>query len=476
MEEGTEELLARLHEKDELISCILDLSHDGIVVTDSDGKILYAGKAMERIVGLIPNKIVGKTIEDLVRVGIIPDDAVPYRALSSKKQESTLLKSRNQKSFVLSTSTPYFDANGKLKYVITNVRNIAELEAMRTEVEAKDTYASKLPELAEIYRSKVVSDLKQHGIKDLIVKDKKTVEIIELIISLVGFKLNYLITGETGTGKSLFAKIIHHLSDRKNESFVDLNCSAIPINLLESELFGYNEGSFTGASKRGQVGLLEIADKGTIFLDEIGTMPLELQSKILKFLDDKTFKRLGSSKPIELDVQVIAATNANLNEAIEAGTFRKDLFFRLNELTIEIPPLRERPADAAEMVDYFWDKYTQEFHKELTLSEGARTKLINYPFPGNVREIRNILKRLVLLTKGPSVDIKDLGKVTNDHQADHFAADAADASEFKTVMGSFEKDIIKKAYETHGSTYAAAEALGMNQSTFFRRAKKYGII
>lgn len=475
MNEEKEQLLAQFREKEELIKCILDMSYDGIVITDSSGIILYAGKAMERTVGLVPSKIIGKSIKELVKSGVVPEDAVPYRALSSKKQESTLFKSEHRKTFVLNTSTPYFDADGKLKYVITNVRNITELVAMRSEVEAKDTYAGKLPELAEIYRSKVVSELKQYGIKDLIVKDKKTIEIIELIISLVGFKLNYLITGETGTGKSLFAKIIHYLSDRKNESFVDLNCSAIPVNLLESELFGYKEGAFTGASKRGQAGLLEIADKGTIFLDEIGTMPLELQSKILKFLDDKKFKRLGSAKSIELDVQVIAATNANLDDAIEEGTFRKDLFFRLNELPIEIPSLRERPADVAAMVDHFWNKYTKEFSKDLSLSEIARARLISYPFPGNVREIRNIIKRLVLLSKGPSVEIKDLGKVTT-NQTDHFSTEAPEKSEFREVMGSYEKDIIKQAYEKHGSTYAAAEALGMNQSTFFRRAKKYGVL
>jgi len=474
-EKDQQRLIKRLKEKEEVIHSILDSSHDGIIVLDKDANIIYAGRSLENVCGLVPHKIIGKNINNLIKKGvIIPNEAISMGALKVRKRVASLLKLPGRK--ILTTATPYFGLDGNIKYVVSNVRNITELEALKYKLE--ETCLATENDVNQIYQVRVLDRLRKLGVTECLIRSQVMMDIIELIFSLQEFDVNYLITGETGTGKGLVAKIIHKVGARREMPFIEINCSAIPVHLLESELFGYRAGAFTGADRAGKNGLFEIANKGIIFLDEIGNMPVETQAKILKFLDDGKITPLGSSKSFELDIQTISATNADLKKNISEGSFRKDLFFRLNEVSIEIPPLRKRLKDLQYMIDYFWDKYNKTYHKNLMLDETARAVLVGYRYPGNVRELKNILKSMVLTLEGPSVGIEDLPRMflEGEEELDDVSISLKRPADLQVSISSYEKEIIEKSYQESGSTYKAAKTLGISQSTFYRKAKKYGII
>jgi PAS domain S-box-containing protein len=463
-----------LEEKDELINSILDSSYDGIMIIDKNGVILNASKAVNRITGLIPEKIVGKDIYDLIRKGVLPKNSVSARVFKTETRMSTLLELKE--TVILSTATPYFDSQGNIMYVICNVRNITELEALRSKL-GDSIYDGEF-DTDFVYLTKQLSKIKKYRIEDFLVKSNNMINILKHIYSLKDYNLKYLISGETGTGKGLLAKIIHYIGKRKNGPFIEVNCSAIPVELFESELFGYKEGAFSGAQKKGQPGLLESANTGTVLLDEIGSMPLQIQSKLLKFLDDAKIKRLGSPHSIDIDVQIISATNKDLKKEIQSEKFRKDLYFRINEIAIEIPPLRDRLEDIIYMLNYFWKKYCTLFDRNLVLKDEALQYLKNYTYPGNVRELKNIVKNLVLKAKTNSVGPENfpVDILSDNRDALLNWATLLEESSLPQILNSFEKDIIANTYKKFGSTYKAAEALGINQSTFYRRAKKYGLL
>ena len=219
---------------------------------------------------------------------------------------------------------------------------------------------------------------------------------------------NVLITGESGVGKTMYARLIHDKSDRKNQPFVAINCNAIPENLIESELFGYEEGAFTGASKKGKMGVIEQADGGTLFLDEIGDISSNMQIKLLQTIQEKRIIKVGSNLEIKVDFRLIAATNQNLEEAVERGSFRKDLFYRLDVIPLYIPPLRERRDDIFFIVMTLLKKFNQKYQKRKTLSSGVMQKFLNYQWPGNVRELENMLERMVPLSRDDEIGLEDL--------------------------------------------------------------------
>jgi transcriptional regulator with PAS, ATPase and Fis domain len=282
-----------------------------------------------------------------------------------------------------------------------------------------------------------------------------------------------LIQGESGTGKELFAHAIHRESLRKYGNFVSVNCAAIPKELLESELFGYEEGAFTGSKKGGKMGKFELAIGGTIFLDEIGSMPLDMQSKILRVLEMKEFERVGGNKPIKLDTRIIAATNENLEEEIVKGNFRKDLYYRLNIIKLEIPPLRERIEDVEILSKNILIKLALDLNmKEKTLTKDAVEALKNYHWPGNIRELRNVLERAVNLTSKPVIEIKDLP----DSFKDKLPIKKGDVKShsLKEKLEEFEKDILKKAIEEAGGNKTlAAQHLKIHRTSLYKKLEKY---
>ncbi len=458
-------------EDKEIICALLDSSFDGIAILDADQKVLYAGKAINRIVGLTPERLIGKTLGHLIKSNIIPKDSVTEMVFKTKKNMSSLLELVPGSKVILTTANPCLDSDGNLRYVIVNIRNIRELGSMKCDL--KQIYTD------NGFLSKLSEKIKDYRLREFVAKSQKMLEIVDFILSVADQDLNYLITGETGIGKGVLAKFIHSSGARKSRPFVDINCAAIPADLMESEFFGYTGGAFSGARKAGQKGLLELANNGIVFFDEIGLMPWSLQSKILKFLDDKKIRRLGSSCTIDLDVQIIAATNRNLKKAKDEGTFRGDLFYRLNEVGLELPPLRHRPEDLDELINVFWARYNKAFNKKVLLDDQALRRLQTYHYPGNIRELENVIRRLIIKTKKTIVEVEDVSEeirlASSPYQdfEEEYAVDELDLTE---KVELYERDMIQKAYLKYSSTYTAAESLGMKQSTFYRRAKKYSII
>lgn len=291
-----------------------------------------------------------------------------------------------------------------------------------------------------------------------------------------------LIQGESGTGKELVARAIHHLSSRKSGRFVDINCAALTESLLEAELFGYEKGSFTGATTSGKPGLFEVADKGTIFLDEIGEMGITLQAKLLRILQERQFKRVGGINDIKIDVRVIASTNRNLEEEVESGNFRKDLYYRLKVLPIYVPPLRERKDDIMLLVKHFVHKYNNEFNKNVHhIPPDTERLLLEYHWPGNIRELKNVIERAVLISSNGTlqpelgVTIDSRKKITiNDTDMRDSKEDDEELN--ARSLANIEKQHIQRVLsETSWRRTEAAKILGINRTTLYNKIKEYGL-
>ncbi len=295
-------------------------------------------------------------------------------------------------------------------------------------------------------------------------------EVASLIVRIAGTDSTCLITGESGTGKEVIARLIHELSPRRDMPLVKVNCSAIPETLLESELFGYEKGAFTGAAQR-KLGKFELADKGDIFLDEIGDMPIILQSKLLRVIQEREIERLGGLHPIKIDVRIIAATNRNLEEEVKKNTFREDLYYRLNVVKIEIPPLRERKIDIPPLIEFFLERYNKRHRKAIKgLTKEARDLLIKYDFPGNVRELENIIERAVILSRGEYITLDDLS-------ISQSKKDMINEGTVKDVVGSIEKNMIIEALiKNNWIQTKAAASLGMSERMLRYKMNKYGIV
>ena len=307
---------------------------------------------------------------------------------------------------------------------------------------------------------------------DIVVRSQKMLDVMSLVRKVAASNAIVLVTGESGTGKELVANTIHCFSQRSGGSFIDISCAAIQETLLESELFGYEAGAFTGARKR-KLGLLEIAHGGTLFLDEIGEMSMTLQSKLLRVLETQSFYRVGGTKKVEVDVRIIAATNRNLDEHVAEGKFRSDLLFRINNFTIKLPPLRERPEDIPSLAEHFLARTSGG--RDMRLSAEAMQVLVNYHWPGNVRELRNVMERAVILASGDEILPEDLPLELRTERASF----AAMIGEEDLGAGSLDemrrKQIMTVLEQTGWHQGRASEILGISPSTLYRQLKSYGL-
>ncbi len=328
---------------------------------------------------------------------------------------------------------------------------------------------------------------KEYSFKNIIGKNEQVRKILEQVKTVSNTTAPVLITGETGTGKELIAKITHFLSDRRENKFISVNCAAIPENLLESELFGYEKGAFTGAAGN-KKGKFELADKGTLFLDEIAEMPLQLQSKILRALQEKEIEPLGSEKTTKVDIRIIAATNKDLKKLVDDGKFRADLFFRLNVISVHMPPLRERNDDMPLLVDFFIKRYNELYNKQVAGIDKSVDEIFkNYQWPGNIRELENVIERAVIMAKGSLIDISLIPDAINPakNKDEGFnirnyikieAKKKADGSIYKEVIGALEKSLIEELLvETGNNKLQTAVKLGINRNTLKSKMKEYGI-
>jgi PAS domain S-box-containing protein len=455
-----------------ILEAAIESSVDGICINDGAGKILLVNKAAGKHIGVEPDKLIGKNVQDMVSVGVF-DKAVTSEVLKRKKRVSILQRTKIGKT-ILVTGTPIFNNNGEVAYVVTNDRDLTELNRVKEQL-------NEMQALTRHFYSELSNlQFRNFNMDGIISNSREFRAIIDSALRVAKVDSAVLITGESGVGKSLIAKIIHKNSMRTDGPFIRINCSAIPDSLMESELFGYERGAFTGAKKEGKPGLFELANNGTLFLDEIGEISASTQVKLLQVLEENEIMRVGGTKNMKIDVRVIAATNQNLEKMILKSSFREDLFFRLNVLPINIPPLRERKDDITPLSLFFQEKFNKRHKMDKKLSSEALDMLYQYPFPGNVRELANLIERVLILANGPVIQAKDLPKkiVEESNYSDCLPLSAQSGEmrlSLKDAVEKFEAKIIRDSLIKTGTQEGAAKMLGINQSTIARKAKKYGI-
>jgi two-component system nitrogen regulation response regulator NtrX len=312
--------------------------------------------------------------------------------------------------------------------------------------------------------------------REIVGKSEALQRLREQVRMVAPTNASVLITGENGTGKELVARALHAFSHRSHKPFVEVNCAAIPEDLIESELFGHEKGAFTGATSRRQ-GKFDLAHEGTLFLDEIGDMSLKTQAKILRILEEQRFERVGGSRPIQVDVRVVAATNKNLAEEIQRGTFREDLYHRINVIPLQVPPLRERREDIPLLAGHFLQELARENDAPpKTISPRALEALVNLPWPGNVRELKNFIWRLAILTPGPQIDLPDLHLTPPPESESGDLDHLLQMSDFREARARFEKEYLRRQLEEcGGSVSLLAEKIGLERSHLYRKLKAYGL-
>lgn len=451
------ELFSKRKEMD-AINAVFDSSFDGILVTDSDGRITSANKAFSEIVNISFDELEGKKVSAFQdeELSSVFDDMI--RSRKSGIANCNLSTGTN----VLISYGPVKDKNGDYQGMVANVKNMTYVEELE----------KKLLALDRIYKEQRA---KEEICSKFIFNAPSSKSLIDMVMKVADADSTVLITGESGTGKEVIANLIFENSRRNDQIFSKINCAAIPDNLLESELFGYEPGAFTGADKKGKVGIFESANHGVILLDEIGEMPLEMQAKLLRVLQNGEFFRIGGTKPVKVDVRILSATNIDLKKRISEGSFRSDLFYRLNVVPIEVPPLRKRKEDIVELANINLKRFNEKHRKNKTLSISATEKLQNYNWPGNIRELENVLERAVIFSEGDVIDYQDIGVDITRTILDGGYGLISEGKKFKDVVNEFEKSILIDALSRYKTTRAVGEKLGIDQSTVVKKMKKYGI-
>ena len=453
---------ATLCEREQAV--LLDSMHDGIWVIDANGITQRVNKSMERIAGIREQDMVGRHVAEAMRDNKYTT-CVTLRALEEKRPVTMFDDYANGRR-CLNTSTPIFGEDGEVWRVIACIRDITELEEMSARLveleRANQTYKSRLQTLETGDNYGIVGNSAATG------------HLRQGVLKAAGTDAVALILGETGTGKSLTAKAIHDMSARKDGPFIALNCGGIPPSLVESELFGYERGAFTGASKGGKVGVFELASGGTLFLDEIAELPMPMQATLLHVLDDYTFRRVGGTREVKADVRVIAATNKPLGDLVTAGEFRQDLFYRLRVVVVNIPALRERREDIPDLARHFLRTMDGEDSRK-SFAPAVLAALVGYGWPGNVRELRALVQYLLTMSEGDVFRMEDLPSYLLADLPTSVIPAYSQSRSLKDAVEELEKSLITAALNDMGSTYKAAERLQVSQSTIVRKAQRYRI-
>lgn len=472
---GLNEVLQETHVLKELdFREIGDHVNDGIYISDGNEKTLYVNKAYSRITGIKPDEVLGRYVSDLVKEGLYKFAVTP-EVIKLKKQVNSIGESLRNGTKMLISGDPIFDEAGNVKIVVATNREITELLAMQAELEASQKKIKAVEEDKNKSLQEIEHLRKVNLSNNLIGKSPEILQVSTMIHQITGLDVTVLITGETGVGKEVVSNEIYAHSSRKNGPFIKVNCAAIPANLLEAELFGYEKGAYTGASTTGKIGMFGLADKGTLLLDEIGDMPIELQSKLLRVIQHKEITRVGGRTPVKLDVRIIAATNCDLKDLVKQGKFREDLFYRLNVFPIFIPPLRLRLEDVEVLAEHFLDIYNADYGKQIRIERSGIEVLKRYGWPGNIRELQNVVERLVIVSNPNAIiSSEQAGNLLN---IDPYISELANREiGLREIVENVEKRTIEKTLTQYGSTRRAAKILGIDHSTIVKKAKKLGIV
>ena len=478
---------------------IFDGITDAVFIDDAEGVCQWCNDACEEIYGVEMDEIVGQSVDELEKSGIFTPSVT--RRVLDEKREITIIHENRYGKRLLTTGTPIFipmTSGGwvaagegrytrKIAFVVTTSRDITQIsdaKGSRADAAGISVLGSGLLPSAgltrrDLFRKSKLKDVKgvdepEMGTERLVYESEAMKNVIALTKRLAPVNTTVLITGESGVGKGLIARTLHEEGNRWQKPFVTVNCGAIPENLIESELFGYVAGAFTGSRSGGKKGLFETAQDGTIFLDEISELPLNLQVKLLQVIQERQITPVGGTKQIPIDVRIISATNRDLESLVKEGRFREDLYYRLNVVPINVPPLRERPDDILPLIQRNLVRCNRELGELKTISAGALSVLLKYPWPGNIRELQNIVERLVITTSHDVITEDDIFI---------FIKQAADQNptvyeelSLTAALEKAEKEILRQAVDNYGSTRAIARVLKVSQPTIVRKLNKYGLV
>ncbi|MBW6508513.1 MAG: sigma 54-interacting transcriptional regulator [Desulfuromonadales bacterium] len=428
-----------------LLEIIFDNLYNGIYVVDGKGVTIGVNKTFEEMSGFTNEELVGRSLYDLVGKDNYFSGSASLLVLE-RKAPVTATYSTSTKRKLLVKGRPIFNSKGDIDYVINTIWDLTVVQYSR-EIDA------------DTARNQLLSE------DDIITCSNKMMEIIDLALRVAITDSTILLNGESGVGKSLLARTIHRSSERKAKPLVQINCAAIPENLLESELFGYEAGAFTGADHKGKAGLLEMAEGGTVFLDEISELPLHLQAKLLGVIQDKTFFRVGGRTIQHADIRLIAATNKDLVELVSHGLFREDLYYRLNVVPITIPALRERREDIPTLIHHFAEKYNRKYNSYKRFSQSLINQLVGMAWKGNIRELENLVERCIVTCVGDLIT-PDKARIPGISPA------LPSGLGLKDMLAERERDILLQAREQYQTSRRVAAALGISQASAARKLKQ----
>lgn len=453
---------AALKKQLEMYQLVFDHIYNGVVVTDPDGYIMYFNRPYGQFIGVDPEAQIGKHVTEVIentRMHIVAKTGQPEINAAQKIKGQEMVVQR----IPIKNAGKVVAVFGQVMF--KNVNDVSRLAKKLTVLESKVRLYEE--ELLSIRSTRYTFD-SIVGLSDSLFNLKREAQ------KAAGTNLPVLITGESGTGKEMFAQAIHNSSRRRLCPFIKINCAAIPRDLLESELFGYEKGAFTGADPCGKPGKLELGNGGTVFLDEIGDFPLEMQPKILRVLEEKEFEHVGGKRQISSDFRLIAASNQNLEEMIEAGKFRKDLFYRLNVIRLRIPPLRERRVDIIPIAkSVIKSLLLGTPFTEITIDPAAEEHLVSYDWPGNTRELFNLLSRITCFLEKDKITVDDLPVILRNIQR---TPDLTNDSSLEKSVGCAEKEAIVKALAmAKNNKTEAAEILGIHRTVLYKKLKKYNV-
>ena len=451
------------------LDAIINYSNDWVFVADGKGIAQHVNSSFEKDFGVKVEEVLGKNVRLLEKEKVFCP-SVTKQVLQKKKPQTVIQLQRDGRK-LLASGTPVFNEDGSIFRVIVNVRDITRLNELKQQLEEterlKQLYYQELVDLHHDYSAN----------PEIIAYGPSMVNALKTAKKVASVDSTVLISGETGSGKSIVARYIHDCSSRKDKPFVTVNCGSIPENLIESELFGYVKGAFTGASQQGKIGKLELANHGTLFLDEITELPLDLQVKLLYVIQEGIINRIGDIKDIQLDLRIVAATNRNIQEMVSQGRFRQDLYFRLNVIPLEVPPLRERLEDIELLARHFLEKANKKYDMQKKIDLEAYDYLRCYDWPGNIRELENLIERLVV--------VADSDLIQAYHLPHYVFSDSEHIKEpnfpyvpiqpLDQAKEMLEKVLLAQAVEQCKSTYEIARALDINQSTVVRKLRKYNL-
>jgi transcriptional regulator with PAS, ATPase and Fis domain len=433
----------------ETLKKILDHSSDEIFVLDAEQRVIYVNGVCEKHYGLKPEEVVGKYNFELYEKGYWKPSTIPL--VYKEKKTVTIKMTTYLGAELLTTAVPILNDKNEIEYVVTTSQELQNYKIIKNEKEEK-----------------LHSD--PQNVATPITNCEKMKNILKVCEKIAKVDSTVLIQGESGTGKGVLANYIHSISKRSDKTFLKINCAALPGDLLESELFGYTEGAFTGASKKGKKGLLEIADQGTLFLDEIGEMPLSLQAKLLQVIQEKQFLPIGGREMKKVDVRIIAATNRDLVDMVQKNQFREDLFYRLNIIDIQLPPLRERKEDIIPLTYNFLYKFNKKYEMNKIISQECLDLFYWYTWPGNIRQLENVMERLVVTSDSiiQQADLPDLILKNIKPKTQYFLP-----SELDHALDHVKKTLVTQSYKKHKSSRKVAKDLNISQTRAAKLISQY---